>query len=152
MRIAPAATLAACLVLLLSWLSLRAVNPEAELFDRSLTDIDHFAMLENALYRDVFSARTGTLRNYDPLVHEINALRVALDPRARHVPRSTPKRERRSTSSPPRSTGRKSWSSTSRARTRCCTIRCRSSCGSVRVRLRPTSIRSSAPRPPRCCN
>ena len=61
MRIAAAASVAACLVLLLSWLSLRAVNPEAELFDRSLTEIDHFTMLENALYRDVFAARTGTL-------------------------------------------------------------------------------------------
>jgi signal transduction histidine kinase/FixJ family two-component response regulator len=77
-RIAPAASVVACLVLLLSWLSLRAVNPEAELFDRSLTEIDHFAMLENALYRDVFSTRTGTLRNYDPLVRGIDALRDSL--------------------------------------------------------------------------
>ena len=67
MRIAAAASVAACLVLLLSWLSLRAVNPEAELFDRSLTEIDHFTMLENALYRDVFSARTGTsMRSMTP--------------------------------------------------------------------------------------
>ena len=78
MRIAPAASVVACLVLLLSWLSLRAVNPEAELFDRALMEIDHFTMLENALYRDVFSARTGELRNYDPLVHGIDALRDEL--------------------------------------------------------------------------
>ena len=36
-------------------------------------------MLENALYRDVFTARAGTLRNYDPLVREINALHDSLD-------------------------------------------------------------------------
>ena len=35
-------------------------------------------MIENALYRDVFAARVGMLRNYDPLVVEINALRPAL--------------------------------------------------------------------------
>jgi signal transduction histidine kinase len=77
-RLAPAASIVACLVLLLSWLSLRAFDPEAELFDHALTEIDRFAMLENALYRDVFLARTGTLRNYDPLVHEINALQDSL--------------------------------------------------------------------------
>ena len=54
MRVAPVAWIVvAGLVLLLSWLSVRAVNPEAEQFDRSLTEIDHFSMLENALYRDV---------------------------------------------------------------------------------------------------
>jgi signal transduction histidine kinase len=67
------------LVLLLTWLSLRAVNPEAEFFDRSLMELDRFATIENALYRDVFTARTGTLRNYDPLVQEINALRESIN-------------------------------------------------------------------------
>jgi signal transduction histidine kinase len=79
MRIAPAAAIVAGLVLLLSWLSVRAINPEAEAYDRALAEIDRFAMLENALYRDVFSARTGTLRNYDPLVRGIDALRDSLD-------------------------------------------------------------------------
>ena len=79
MKFAPAVSIIAALVLLLSWLSWRAVNPEAELFDHALAEIDHFAMLENALYRDVFTARAGTLRNYDPLVHELNALHTSLD-------------------------------------------------------------------------
>lgn len=79
MRISPAAAVIPILVLLLTWLSLRAINPEAELFDRALAEIDHFAMIENALYRDVFTARAGTLRNYDPLVREIDALYVSLD-------------------------------------------------------------------------
>ncbi len=83
MKLAPAVCLivsaVACVVLLLTWLSLRAVNPEAEVFDHALAEIDHFAMLENALYRDVFSARSGSLRNYDPLVRELDALRDSID-------------------------------------------------------------------------
>src|SRR5262249_12308248 len=38
-----------------------------------------FSMLENALYRDVYSVRTGSLRNYDPLVRDIAALHDSLD-------------------------------------------------------------------------
>ena len=78
MRIAPAVSIVVVLVLLLSWLSLHATNPNAELFDRAFAEIDRFAMLENALYRDVFTARAGTLRNYDPLVREINELYASL--------------------------------------------------------------------------
>jgi signal transduction histidine kinase/FixJ family two-component response regulator len=79
MRLTPVVAIVAFLVVLLTWLSLRAVDPQAELFDRALTQIDHFATIENALSRDVFSARAGTLRNYDPLVREIVALRGSLD-------------------------------------------------------------------------
>ena len=78
MRVTPAVAIVPLLVLLLTWLSLRAINPEAELFDLALGELDRFAMLENALYRDVFTARAGTLRNYDPLVREINALHDSL--------------------------------------------------------------------------
>ena len=74
-----AAAVVLCLVGLLTWLSLRALNPEAELFDRALAELDRFAMIENALYRDVFTARAGTLRNYDPLVQEIDTLHDSLD-------------------------------------------------------------------------
>jgi len=74
MRVTPAVAIVPLLVLLLTWLSLRAFDPEAELFDIALGELDRFAMLESALYRDVFTARAGTLRNYDPLVREINAL------------------------------------------------------------------------------
>jgi signal transduction histidine kinase len=79
MRITPAAAMVPLLVVLLTWLSMRAIDPEAETFDRALGEIDRVAMMENALYRDVFTARTGILRNYDPLVREINELRVSLD-------------------------------------------------------------------------
>jgi signal transduction histidine kinase/CheY-like chemotaxis protein len=79
MKVTPAAAMVPVLVLLLTWLSVRAINPEAELFDRALGELDRFAMIESALYRDVFSARAGTLRNYDPLVREINALHDSVD-------------------------------------------------------------------------
>lgn len=79
MRVTPAAAMVPLLVVLLTWLSVCAINPDAELFDRALGEIDRFAMTENALYRDVFTARAGILRNYDPLVREINELRSSLD-------------------------------------------------------------------------
>ena len=78
MRVLQATATVVFLILLLTWLSLRAINPEAELFDRALVELDRFAMIENALSRDVFAARAGTLRNYDPLVSEVNALRESL--------------------------------------------------------------------------
>jgi signal transduction histidine kinase len=62
------------LVALLTWLSLLAVNIDAEPFDRALGSLDDFVTLESALHRDVLTARAGTLRNYDPLVREMNAL------------------------------------------------------------------------------
>ncbi len=79
MKALPAGVTASLAVLLLTWLSLRAINPEAEAFDVAATELNHFAMVENALYRDVFSARSGMLRNYDPLVREIEALRASRD-------------------------------------------------------------------------
>jgi signal transduction histidine kinase/CheY-like chemotaxis protein len=79
MKIAPAVAIVPLLVLLLTWLSLRAINPDVEMFDQAIGELDRFAMMENALYRDVYSARIGTLRNYDPLVREIDALHGSLD-------------------------------------------------------------------------
>jgi len=79
MKVLPAAVTATLVVVLLTWLSVRALNPEAEMFDVALAELEHFAMIENALYRDVFSARVGMLRNYDPLVREIDALHTCQD-------------------------------------------------------------------------
>ena len=78
MRVTPGVAIVPILVLLLTWLSLRAIDPGAELFDIAVGELDRFSTLENALYRDVFTARAGTLRNYDPLVREINALHDSL--------------------------------------------------------------------------
>ncbi len=79
MTVTPRMAAVPFLLLLLTWLSWRAINPDAERFDRSHAALDHFAMVENALYRDVLTARTGMLRNYDPLVRDVNALYVSLD-------------------------------------------------------------------------
>ncbi|MGY3116676.1 hypothetical protein ACVWXQ_000611 [Bradyrhizobium sp. S3.14.4] len=61
------------LSVLLTWLLWRAINPQAELFDQALSELEHFGLIQDALYRDVFTARTGLLRNYDPLVTGIDA-------------------------------------------------------------------------------
>jgi signal transduction histidine kinase len=61
------------LLLLLTWLSLRAANTDADVFDRALGMLDDVAMVESDLHRDVLRARAGVSRNYDPLVLEVNA-------------------------------------------------------------------------------
>jgi signal transduction histidine kinase len=78
MKMMPAAGAVPVLLVLLSWLSFRAVDPDAERYDRALNAIDRFAIVEIALQRDVLSARAGMLRNYDPLVQEVSSLREAL--------------------------------------------------------------------------
>ncbi|MEJ0015207.1 MAG: two-component system VirA-like sensor kinase [Acetobacteraceae bacterium] len=78
MRIVSAAAAVPLLFVLLTWVSVRAANSEAEHFDRALSELDRLTMLEAALHRDVFAARAGVLRNYDPLVRETNALDASL--------------------------------------------------------------------------
>jgi signal transduction histidine kinase len=78
MKATPAAAAVPVLLVLLTWLSFRAIDPDAERYDRSLKALDRFTMMEIALQRDVLSARGGLLRNYDPLVQEANALRESL--------------------------------------------------------------------------
>jgi hypothetical protein len=78
MRVTPAAAAVPVLLVLLTWLSFRALNPDAERYDRALNALDRFIIVEIALHRDVLSARAGMLRNYDPLVREVDGLREAL--------------------------------------------------------------------------
>ncbi|GJD49051.1 Sensor histidine kinase RcsC [Methylobacterium crusticola] len=73
MKIAPA-LLAVPLLLLLTWLSFRAVNADAEMYDQALQNLDRMAITQNALQKDVLMARAGSLHNYDPLVREIATL------------------------------------------------------------------------------
>ena len=79
MRVSPAAVAVPFLLLLLTWLLLSGLNLNSPLFDRQLRALDDFAMIENALHRDVLTARAGLLRHYDSLVSEIGALHDALD-------------------------------------------------------------------------
>ncbi|HTW26823.1 MAG TPA: two-component system VirA-like sensor kinase [Acetobacteraceae bacterium] len=71
--------LVAALVALLSWLAIRAANPEAETFDRALTALDQLAIADNVVERDVLQARAGNLRNYDGLVRAVDAQDLWLD-------------------------------------------------------------------------
>ena len=73
MKIAPAAAVVV-LIVLLTWLSLHSLDPQAEAFDRALAETDRFTGLQAALHRDVLSARVGLLSNYDPLVREVDGL------------------------------------------------------------------------------
>jgi len=78
MRTVSAIAAVTLLIFLLTWLSLRAANTDAEQFDVALREVDNLQTLEAALHRDVLSARAGILRNYDPLVRETNALDAAV--------------------------------------------------------------------------
>jgi signal transduction histidine kinase len=78
MKVTSAAAAVSVLLVLLTWLSSRAIDSDAERYDRALKALDRFTTLEIALQRDVLSARAGMLRNYDPLVQEVNDLREAL--------------------------------------------------------------------------
>jgi DAHL domain-containing protein len=76
-------------ILLLTWLSLRAADTKADLFDHALTALDRLSMPESALHRDLLSARTGMLRDYDPLVQDVNAVDASLDRLRRTAPVDT---------------------------------------------------------------
>ena len=78
MKVTLAAAAVSVLLVLLTWLSFRAIDTDAERYDRALKALDRFTMMEIALQRDVLSARAGLLRNYDPLVREVNALSESL--------------------------------------------------------------------------
>jgi signal transduction histidine kinase len=79
MRVVPAAVAAPLVILLLTWLSIGAVNPDEERCDRALQALDAFAMSESLLEQDVLAARAGILRNYDPIVRETQAIDGALE-------------------------------------------------------------------------
>ncbi|HEX9464440.1 MAG TPA: two-component system VirA-like sensor kinase [Alphaproteobacteria bacterium] len=79
MRLTPGIAAVPLLLVLLTWLSLRAVDTDAERYDRALEALDYFAIVENALHRDVLTARSGMLRHYDSLVREVGLLNDAVD-------------------------------------------------------------------------
>ena len=89
MRVAPAVVAVTFLVVLLTWLSLRAIDPDAERFDVALREMDSFETLQAGLHRDALSARAGVLRNYDPLVRETDALDASVN-RLRQIPAIDP--------------------------------------------------------------
>jgi hypothetical protein len=77
-RISLTIAIAATLLLLLTWLSLRGMNGEMGVWNEALRALDEIENSGSALNRDVLSARSGMLRNYDPLVREMNTMRNAV--------------------------------------------------------------------------
>jgi signal transduction histidine kinase len=69
----------ALLALALTSLSLHAVNANAETFDLALTELNRFTKNEGVLRGDLLAARAGLLRNYDPVVQQVDAISVSLD-------------------------------------------------------------------------
>jgi signal transduction histidine kinase len=69
----------AILLVLLLWLWWRGMHTGADQADDALRALDDLTIAKGALYRDVLSARTGMLRDYDPLVREVAALHGAVD-------------------------------------------------------------------------
>jgi signal transduction histidine kinase/CheY-like chemotaxis protein len=69
---------AATLLILLTWIAMRGMSAEVGTSQDALLAIDRLEKAESALHRDVLSARSGLLRNYDPLVREINEMRGAV--------------------------------------------------------------------------
>jgi hypothetical protein len=60
------------LIVILTGLSWRAINPRAEQFDLALNDIDRLELVQDALYRDLLETRIGLSRNYDLVVSEMD--------------------------------------------------------------------------------
>jgi signal transduction histidine kinase len=79
MRIAQIISAMALLLMLLTWLWLSGTTDEAGSADEAMRALDYFTRAERSLHRDVLSARIGMLRNYDPLVREINELHDATE-------------------------------------------------------------------------
>jgi signal transduction histidine kinase/CheY-like chemotaxis protein len=69
----------ALLLVLLPWLWWRGMHTGTDHADDALRALDDFATAKSSLDRDVLSARTGMLRNYDPLVRELTELHGAVD-------------------------------------------------------------------------
>jgi cytochrome c peroxidase len=66
MKMSSAAFGVLLLIALLTWLSMQAINTDAERFDRALAELDRYSTAEAMLHSNVLSARAGLLRNYDP--------------------------------------------------------------------------------------
>jgi signal transduction histidine kinase/CheY-like chemotaxis protein len=78
MKVLSAAFAVLVLITLLTWLSMQSFNTDAERFDRALAELDRFSTAVAMLNSNVLSARSGLLRNYDPLVADTDALDASL--------------------------------------------------------------------------
>jgi signal transduction histidine kinase len=86
MRLTLCAAAAQLILLIFTWQSFESLNAETRLLDESLSSLDELALIGNTLHRDVLRSRAGMQLNYDPLVHEAQALDDALDQLRRNAP------------------------------------------------------------------
>lgn len=77
MKVVQVVTGSAVLLFVLTWLAVRGMTGAVQPSEQWLRALDDFAAAESALHRDVLAARAGILRNYDPLVAEINSMQAA---------------------------------------------------------------------------
>ncbi|MET0631982.1 MAG: two-component system VirA-like sensor kinase [Xanthobacteraceae bacterium] len=78
MRLVPGAVGVLLLLVLLTWLLLRATDTNAPAQAATLQAFDDFAIAEASLDRDLLQARAGLLRDYDPLVNAVRAMEDAV--------------------------------------------------------------------------
>ena len=78
-RVMPTAATIPVLIVLLTWLLIKGMNTNSQQFELAIGTLDDFQMTESSLLRDVLAARAGVLRNYDPLVREVDALHSSLE-------------------------------------------------------------------------
>jgi len=79
MRLLPGALGVLLLLTLLTWLLVRGIDTNASSYAATLQALDDFALAEASLQRDALQARAGMLRNYDPLVHDLEAMEDAVN-------------------------------------------------------------------------
>jgi signal transduction histidine kinase len=68
----------ALLLALLTWLLLRGIDTNAQVYATALRAFDDYALAEASLHRDVLQARAGLLRNYDSFAGAVQAMRGAV--------------------------------------------------------------------------
>jgi signal transduction histidine kinase/ActR/RegA family two-component response regulator len=67
------------LLLLLTYFLVQGATPNAALHERTLDALQQIVVDDAAVKRDVLRARTGLLRNYDPLVRSVESMRDATE-------------------------------------------------------------------------
>jgi hypothetical protein len=78
MRLLPGAVGVLLLLVLLTWLLLRATDTNAPAHAATLQAFDDFVIAEASLDRDLLQARAGLLRDYDALVNAVRAMEDAV--------------------------------------------------------------------------
>src|SRR5262245_11425296 len=83
------------LILLLTYFLVQGATPNAALHQRTLDALQQIVLDDAAVKRDVLRARTGLLRNYDPLVNSVASMRDAAERlrTADHVARKSMQRD-----------------------------------------------------------